>query len=259
MRFAAILILLACLGAPAPGAASARSGVDPAAVGDLYANAQTDVHASLTYTHLLLTSSQAQLKRMQWSFQQWGLLSHKGKALRDFRRITGKIERFRGEAEAVQAATSPFAAAMEKMAKSKRVRKAKKDIPDSVAETISEIEKLRAEYDGDAERSALARASAAFGRLQLLWGPAQLNKPQLRVLLLAGNIVSDLHEIRTRIETSLPPKEEDQTGAQRQGRRLVTGGLERIAEDERDLATELRRMRIHFQLNNYQSRRGGRK
>ncbi len=261
MRLPAILVQLACLGAPASGTANARAGVDPAAVGDLYANAQVDVHSSLTYTHLLLSSSQAQLKRLQWSFQQWGLPSHKEKALRNFRRITRKIERFRTESESVQTAASPFAEAFEKMEKSKRVRKAKKGIPDSVSERISEIEKLRAEYDGDAGRSALARASAALGRLQLVWGPAELKDSQVRVLLLAGNIVEDLRKTRGRIESSLPPKARDKTGAQRKGRSLVALGLEQVAEDERDLATELKRMRIHFQLNNYlkTKSKGGRK
>ncbi len=238
------------------GAAIERARAPQDEVSDILYRADGDVLSAETYTHLMMASSQATLKRMQWGFGRWGLTKYKKTVARHYDRITEKIRRYRGLAAEVSKATDPTAPFRAAAVSSKKVRKAARDIPSSVAEQVDEIHKMRSEYDADASRSALIRAEYSLVALRKRLGPSSLKESQNRVLTLARGILKDLTETRRSIRKSLPARETDKNGAHRKGRSLVLKDLEMLREDSGCLRAEIKRLEIRYHLNNYRTEGG---
>ncbi len=218
---------------------------------ELLLRAQRDVFSAETTTHLLMSSSQATLTRMRWDFGRWGLTRHKSVAASDFERVSGKITNYRELASQVGTITEPLALFRAEIEKSERVQAAAKKIPKTIAGQVEEIHRLRAEYDADASRSALIRASSGLAALQKEFGPSRLKISQTRALALARGIQKDIQTTRLRTARSLPNKDSDASGAHRKGRSLIMKNLSMLADDVEDLGAEIARLEIHYQLNNY--------
>jgi len=240
MARSVLLLCVLLLGTP-PGRLSA----------DILVRAQQDVFSAETNTHLLMSSSQATLTRMQWDFGRWGLKKQKSAAAADFKRVTGKITNYRELAAQVGSVTDPLAHLREKIEKSAKVRAAAKKIPETAAGQVEEIHRLRAEYDADASRSALIRASSRLSALQKEFGLSGIKKSQTRVLALARDILADIRTTRLRTSRSLPEKSSDTLGSHRKGRSLIMKNLAMLEADAEDLGAEIARLEIHYQLNNY--------
>jgi hypothetical protein len=235
-------------GHPAPVYAGA---VDP---GELYVDAQADVQGALTNIHVLMAAAQARFKKMQWDFGAWGKIKSKQRASTVFRQLSSRLENFRRISESVTYTQDPLKEKYKALKKSPRVEAVrKKSLPDSTAEIIAEIIAVRGEYDADAARSALIRADGKTRQLSDRWGKGQLSDAQQRVLTGAESLLQALHNERTQFVAKLPTEASDRHGADRAARKRVTQQLSFLSEDTEALGVELKRLRLHYFLNNYQS------
>ncbi len=248
-RFVLLLGIL-LLGAP-PARLSAAKSESGQRMREILVRAQRDVFSAETNTHILMSSSQATLTRMRWDFGRWGLTRHNSAAASAFERVTGKITNYRELASQVGSVTDPIAPLRAKIEKSKRAQTAAKNIPETTAEQVEEIHRLRAEYDADAGRSAMIRASSKLAILQKEFGPSRLKISQTRALALARDIQADIRRTRRRTSRSLPDKGSDTSGAHRKGRSLIMKSLAMLGADAEDLEAEIARLEIHYQHNNY--------
>lgn len=252
MTQSVLLLGVVLLGwAPGPLAAAAGKTQPSQRIRGIFVRAQQDVFSAETATHLLMSASQATLTRLRWDFGRWGLKKQKSAAAADFERVSGKIVNYRKLASEVGTVTDPLAPIRAKIEKSKRVQAAIKQIPNTTAGQVEEIHRLRAEYDADAGRSAVIRASSGLAALQEDFGPSRLKISQTRALALARDIQADIQATHLRTSRSLPDKTSDTSGAHRKGRSLVMKDIAMLADDVEDLGTEIARLEIHYQLNNY--------
>lgn len=233
----------------APSAAGAAPPA-PAEVADALYAAHADVENALLSANLLMTSSQASLMRLRWTLGEWGLPKPKAAAARRFTRLSELMSAFRAEAEAEESTSNPLAPYQEKLAASPEVAKAAAGVPGNPGAQVEEAKQLRAQYDAEASRAALTRSRGALARLSGTLGQPRITVSQALVLRRGSEIQRELSGARDELAKALPPPAADKARAKR-SREKAGRDLADLAADASGLATELERLRIHFQLNNY--------
>jgi hypothetical protein len=187
---------------------------------------------------------------MGWSFGTWGLRERQAAARRRYGAASDLVTGWRDLSEQVGAVNDPLAAMKARLWASSRVQAAGEGVPDTLAEQIEMVRRMRREYDADANRSSLRRAQASLARIEGRVGRLPLTLAQERVLSLGEHVLAEFRRLRAEAAASMPRPAADKTGAHRRGRRLVSEDLSRIDADAVDLETELSKLRILYQLNN---------
>ncbi|MFA5138947.1 MAG: hypothetical protein WC728_06910 [Elusimicrobiota bacterium] len=248
MRMPAVLLMSSLL-SPI-GASTLGERLPSDAVDEMLYDAHMEVRSGQTYALLLMISAQASFRRMGWSFGTWGLKDRQTAARRRYESVSELVGRWRDDSEMVGAMNDPLAPLKTRLWASSKVRAAGDAVPDSPAEQLEMIRRMRGEYDGDANRSSLRRAQAFLARIESRLGSLPLTRAQEHVVSLGQDVLTEIRRLRSEAAESMPPPKADKNGAQRRGRHLVAEDLSRIDADVVDLETELSKLRILYQLNN---------
>ncbi|HVE14136.1 MAG TPA: hypothetical protein VNI01_12125 [Elusimicrobiota bacterium] len=244
------LIRRAALLAVLPACALAAQ---PSDAGSLLRQAAIDSHPALLNTYLLTMSAQANLLDLKWGLGRWGLAERKAQAASHYERYSAELTDFLKAAEAADAATNPFEAEIQELAKSDRVRAAAAATPESPSAQVADVRRMRAEnYDGEGSRAAFIRARGALARLETLLGPSALSPAQTAALEKAQGLLKDLRAIIGDL-SALPPSEGDKTGAAKAGRRAVGDDLRLLRKDSAELESSIAGLALYFRVNNLQA------
>lgn len=189
--------------------------------------------------NLLGAAAQARLKRLEWTFGRWGLAEKKKEARAAFTRVSGALSRFREAGEAAEPLGDPDAALSAALRESPQVLAAARQVPDSTAERVAEVLRLREGYDAEASREALARSIASGGRGKGGYPFAA----QAEAMRLLRALQADIAAAAKTLSPS--PKAADKSGA----RAMAEADLAGLAQDASFLTTEIGLLDIRFRLS----------
>ncbi len=234
------LILSAALLASASLSAGPLSGSGerpPSEGGGPLAAVRFETRRATLNANLLGAAAQARLKRLEWTFGRWGLAEKKKEARAAFTRVSGALLRFREAGEAAEPLGDPDAALGAALRESPQVLAAARGVPDSAAERVAEVLRLREGYDAEASREALARSIASGGRTGGYPFAAQAEAMRL-LRALQADIAAAAKSL------SPSPKAADKSGA----RDMAEADLKGLAQDASFLTTEIGLLDIRFRL-----------
>ena len=212
----------------------------------LLASAQTAGREELRFetrraalnANLLGAAAQARIKRLQWTFGRWGLSNKKEEARAAFVRVSKALSRFREAGEAAESLGDPDAALSAAVRESPQVLAAAREVPDSMAQRVAEVLRLREGYDHEASREALARSIASAGRGKGDYPFAA----QAEAMRLLRALEADIAAAAKTLSPS--PRSADKGGA----RAMAEADLSGLAHDASFLSTEIGLLDIRFRL-----------
>ncbi|HAH08357.1 MAG TPA: hypothetical protein DCM05_17835 [Elusimicrobia bacterium] len=210
----------------------------PAAAADaslkpVFRQAYAQTRTALLDVHLLLSSSQARLKRLEWAFS--GRAAPRRRAQEAYQALSDRLAAFRPLSEAADAG-SPSAPRERALKDSPEVRAAAR-VPASQSEQASEILALRAAYDAALSRKALKSAQALTAVLERRLGRPELLASQARALALAREAAAG---------TAAAARELRSSADDAKARDAVSG----LLADCEALQVELERLILHYRLSN---------
>jgi len=247
----AAMVAFLALAAPASAADPKVPGRRaPAELQAAFRSAYHEVRSCVYHANLLLASSQAALKRLQFSANQLSLPAAKATARAAFEEHTAALERFRYSAESADAGGPRAEARTRVEAKQPDLAEGSTVSEGPTGDLIDQILQMRGDYKPEESRKAVPAAAGGLKTLDADLGPSRMTAAEARIVqdarTAARRLATAAERLRRQTPKTLPASD---NAGRRKAHGLALRDIEQLSADSLALSDELALLETRYRLN----------